>query len=81
LRHSDLAGVAPAFIVTGGCDPLCDESADYAQRLIGAGVDVTYRLYPGQMHGFVSAGKVIPEGRTASAEIASAARAAFAAPV
>jgi acetyl esterase len=78
LRQSNLAGVAPAFIVTGGCDPLCDESADYAQRLIAAGVDVTYRLFPGQMHGFVSAGKVIPEGRAASAEIASAARAAFA---
>ena len=78
LRATDLAGVAPAFIVTGGCDPLCDESADYAQRLIGAGIDVTYRFYPGQMHGFVSAGRVIPEGRAASAEIASAARAAFA---
>jgi acetyl esterase len=78
LREKDLGGLAPAFIVTGGCDPLCDESADYAQRLIGAGVDVTYRLYPGQMHGFVSAGRVLPEGRAASAEIASALRAAFA---
>jgi acetyl esterase len=77
LRHRDLGGVAPAFIVTGGCDPLCDESADYAQRLIAAGVDVTYRFLPGQMHGFVSAGRVIPEGRAASAEIASALRAAF----
>jgi acetyl esterase len=79
LRQPDLGGVAPAFVVTGGCDPLCDESADYAQRLIAAGVDVTYRFHPGQMHGFVSAGRVIPEGRAVSAEIASAVRAAFAA--
>lgn len=78
LRQTDLGGVAPAFIVTGGCDPLCDEAADYAQRLIAAGIDVTYRFYPGQMHGFVSAGRVIPEGRAASSEIASAVRAAFA---
>jgi acetyl esterase len=78
LRATDLGGVAPAFIVAGGCDPLCDEAADYAQRLIAAGIDVTYRFYPGQMHGFVSAGRVIPEGRTAAAEIASALRAAFA---
>ena len=79
LRRDDLAGVAPAFIVTGGCDPLCDESADYAQRLIAAGVDVTYRFYPGQMHGFVPTGRVIPEGRAVCAEIASALRSAFAA--
>jgi len=77
LRREDLAGVAPAFIVVGGCDPLCDESADYAQRLIAAGVDVTYRFYPGQMHGFVPAGRVIPEGRLVCAEIASALKSAF----
>jgi acetyl esterase len=77
LRHGDLRAVCPAFIVTGGCDPLCDESADYAQRLIAAGVDVTYRFHPGQMHGFVSAGRVIPEGRAVCAEIASALRDAF----
>jgi acetyl esterase len=78
LCETELGGVAPAFIVAGGCDPLCDEAADYAQRLIGAGIDVTYRFFPGQMHGFVSAGRVIPEGRAACAEIASALRAAFA---
>ena len=78
LRAGDFAGVAPAFIIVGGCDPLCDEAADYAQRLIGAGVNVTYRFYPGQMHGFVAAGRVLPEGRAASAEIAGAVRAAFA---
>jgi acetyl esterase len=78
LRRKDLAGVAPAFIVAGGCDPLCDESADYGQRLIAAGVDLTYRLYPGQMHGFVPAGRVIPEGRAVCAEIAGALRSAFA---
>jgi acetyl esterase len=78
LRREDLAGVAPAFIVVSGCDPLCDESADYAQRLIAAGVDVTYRFYPGQMHGFVPAGRVLPEGRVVCAEIASALRSAFA---
>jgi acetyl esterase len=80
LRMDDLAAVAPAFIVVGGCDPLCDESADYAQRLIAAGVDVTYRFYAGQMHGFVPAGRVLPEGRAACAEIVSALRSVFAAP-
>jgi acetyl esterase len=78
VRAGDFAGLAPAFIIVGGCDPLCDEAADYAQRLIGAAVNVTYRFYPGQMHGFVAAGRVLPEGRAASAEIAGAVRAAFA---
>jgi hypothetical protein len=39
---------------------------------------VTYRFRAGQMHGFVSAGRVIPEGRAVCAEIAHAVRAAFA---
>jgi len=77
LRRDDLAGVAPAFIVAGGCDPLCDESVDYGQRLIAAGIDLTYRFYPGQMHGFAPAGRVIPRGRAVCAEIASALRSAF----
>ena len=78
LRERELGGVAPAYIVAGGCDPLCDEAADYAQRLIAAGVNVTYRFFPGQMHGFVSSGRLIPEGRGACAEIAAALRAAYA---
>jgi len=54
LRASNLARSPPAFIATAGCDPLCDEGEDYARLLEQSGVPVTFRHFPGQMHGFAS---------------------------
>ncbi|MFC4061828.1 alpha/beta hydrolase [Planomonospora corallina] len=52
LRLADMAGLAPATVVTAECDPLCDEGAAYAGRLEQAGVPVDYRCYAGAVHGF-----------------------------
>jgi acetyl esterase len=52
LRAKSFAGVAPAFIATAGCDPLCDEGEAYARLLERNNVPVTFRHFPGQMHGF-----------------------------
>lgn len=71
LAATDLTGVAPAVLASGGCDPLCDEAAEYEGRLRAAGVPVKHFHYPGQMHGFVTSGKVLPEGRAATALIAA----------
>ena len=60
----------PAMIVTAGFDPLRDEGRAYGDRLRGAGVDVVYREYPGQIHAFVSLTKAIPQGMAATLEIA-----------
>jgi acetyl esterase len=62
LRARDLAGQPPAMIVTAGFDPLRDEGHAYADRLREAGVDVTHREYPGQIHAFVSLTRAIPQG-------------------
>jgi acetyl esterase len=70
LRAPSLAGQPPALIVTGGFDPLRDEGLAYADRLRAAGVDVTYREYPGQIHAFVSLTKAIPQGLACTLEIA-----------
>ncbi|WP_307235069.1 alpha/beta hydrolase fold domain-containing protein [Pararhizobium capsulatum] len=43
---SRLSGVAPALILTSQDDPLRDEAADYAARLVAAGVEVTSRVLP-----------------------------------
>ncbi len=70
LRAPRLAGQPPTLIVTGGFDPLRDEGKAYGDRLREVGVDVVYREYPGQIHAFVSLTKAIPQGMTATLEIA-----------
>lgn len=51
---ADLSGVAPAMVITAGYDPLRDDGAAYAESLEAAGVDVEYRHYEEQIHGFAS---------------------------
>ncbi|WP_306052723.1 alpha/beta hydrolase [Natronococcus wangiae] len=47
-----LSELPPATILTAGFDPLRDDGAAYADRLEAAGVPVSYRNYPGMIHGF-----------------------------
>lgn len=54
LLENDLAGVARAYIVTAGLDPLRDEGRAYADKLAACGVAVTHREFPDQPHGFFS---------------------------
>jgi len=72
LRAPDLAGLPPATILTAGCDVLRDEAEAYGERLREAGVPVTVRTYPGQLHGFWSCGAVTSLPRRVNADIAAA---------
>jgi acetyl esterase len=56
----DLSGVAPATVLTAEFDPLRDEGAAYAQRLVDAGVDCEHHGYDGMIHGFFGLGTVTP---------------------
>jgi acetyl esterase len=76
LRRSDLAGVAPALVITAECDPLCSEGEAYARRLEQAGVPIVLSRYEGQMHGFFCMPDVIDAGGEAIDEVAGALRAA-----
>ncbi|MCW2853863.1 MAG: Alpha/beta hydrolase fold-3 domain protein [Nocardioides sp.] len=69
--HAELpAGLAPAYVVTAGFDPLRDEGEAYARRLSEAGVDVTLQRFPDQIHGFLQIVGVGRRSRAAVAEIA-----------
>lgn len=59
LRATTLAGVAPAFVMTCGHDPLVDEGIAYAKRLEGEGVSVIHLHVADQMHAYLTMGKFI----------------------
>ena len=68
-RATNFAGLPPAYVLTAGADPLRDEGDEYAQRLADAGVPVAHKTYPGQFHGFITMGKLLPKAGEAMAEI------------
>ncbi len=59
LRAASLAGTPPAFVLTVGLDPLCDEGLHYARRLEEDGVRVAQLHLPDQIHGFLTMGAFI----------------------
>lgn len=81
LRNADLAGIAPATIITAEYDPLRDQGELYGQRLSQAGVAATVQRWPGQIHGFMSMLGLLDGAEAAIDAAAAALRNAFANPV
>jgi acetyl esterase len=77
LRANNLANLPPAFIITAGFDPLSDEGETYARALGDAGVPVKLERFEGQLHGFLTMGRIISDSRRAIDLSAAALRAAF----
>ncbi len=78
LLAKSLAGLPPSLFIFAGFDPLCAEGEVYAKKLEASGVKVTSHMYPGQPHGFLSNGKMLPKANQAIDQIAAALKAAYA---
>ena len=63
LRAETLAGVAPAYVITAGLDPLRDSGREYAAHLVQLGTETVYLEFPGIIHGFTTLRKAIPSGQ------------------
>ncbi len=77
LLAKDFAGLPTAFVLTAGYDPLRDEGRAYADKMIDAGVKVTYTNHPGTIHGFFSMTRFLQQGLKANDEAAMVMRAHF----
>ncbi|MGH7897674.1 MAG: alpha/beta hydrolase, partial [Candidatus Binatia bacterium] len=73
----DPRGLPPTYILASEYDFLRDEERAYADALRDAGVDVTYRCWPGTTHNFFSMHDHLDVARAAMAEAAGALRAAL----
>ena len=77
LLAPSLKGLPPALVLLAGYDPLCAEGEIYAQRLETDGVKTTVKRYPGQLHGFLSNGKLLPKANNAIDDIAAVLKANY----
>lgn len=77
LDARDVAGVAPALVVTAGHDCLKDEGCAYAERLTTAGVAARHVEYPELPHDFYVMADVSPAVNAAARETAQALKAAI----
>jgi acetyl esterase/lipase len=69
LRALNLAGLPPAIIHTAEYDPMRDEGAAYAKRLMAAGVAVEHACHEGMIHNFHAMGAVLPQARLVLSQI------------
>jgi acetyl esterase len=77
LGAEDVAGAAPALVVTAGHDCLKDEGCAYAEKLKAAGVDARHVEYPALPHDFYVMADVSPAVLEAAKETAAALKAAI----
>jgi acetyl esterase len=76
-HYADVAGVAPAHVLTAGFDPLRDEGEAYVEKLTAAGVPVVDDRYPTMIHGFFAMSDMTPVAGEAVTRAAAVLQAAL----
>lgn len=79
LLAADHSALPAALIISAGFDVLRDEGTAYVLKLKNAGVAARQIVYPGMIHGFISADRFLPQAGQATDEIAAALKAAYSA--
>ena len=78
LRAASFANLPPALVVTAAFDPLSDEGEAYAKALENAKVPVKLERFAGQIHGFLSMGRIVADSDRLVRMAATALQRAFA---
>ena len=63
--NGNVKGLPPTTIIAAELDPLRSDGIDYYNKLLAAGIPVSYQLYPGTTHEFFGMGAVIAKARAA----------------
>lgn len=69
LRAKDLSGLPPTFVSAARFDPLRDDAAAFAARLIAADVACSYRCEPQMVHGWLRARHMSPGAKAGFAAL------------
>jgi acetyl esterase len=77
IRAPNLAGAAPAIVITAECDVLHDDGKNYADALSRAGVPVEYREYAGMVHAFFGMVPAVDDAMNAQRAVSAAFKRAF----
>jgi acetyl esterase len=77
LRAASFRNLPPALVATAGFDPLGDEGEAYARALAEAVVPVVHRRFDGQIHGFLTMGRIVADAGVLIALAADALKRAF----
>lgn len=75
--YANVRGLPPATIVLAEIDPLRTQGAQYAQKLMDAGVPTRVAYYTGVTHEFFGMGAIVPKAKQANTFVANELKRAF----